>query len=165
MKSFFKMLIIVITIFLPAVPAQENILFCNADYQAEAELPLKQFNSKIINVPAQLVITIGVSETKDAAALFFKMYESYLKASEDGVVNFSDLQYLLGPAMLLIPAFSGASQIVNELAALTDEQIKVLLLVADEYELGEHAQRAKQVFKSILTLAQTYFVFEAAASR
>jgi hypothetical protein len=115
--------------------------------------------SRQVNVPDKPVVTIGVSETRDAAALFFQMYESYIKASDDGVVNFTDLQYLVGPAMLLIPAFSGAPQILNELAALTDDQVKTLLLVADEYELGEHAQRAKQVFKTILTLAQTYFVF------
>jgi hypothetical protein len=117
------------------------------------------YTARIVNVPDKPAVTIGVSETRDAAALFFKMYESYIKAAGDGEVNFTDLQYLVGPAMLLIPAFSGAPQILNELASLSDDQLKTLLLVADEYELGEHAQRAKQVFKTILTLAQTYFVF------
>src|SRR5690606_7146782 len=115
--------------------------------------------SNPVNVPDAPVITFGVQETQDVAALFFKLYEAYLKASADGVVNFSDLPLLIGPAMLLIPAFSGASQIVNEIRNLNDEYIKILLAVADNYELGKHAQRAKQMFKTILVLAQTYFVF------
>jgi hypothetical protein len=119
---------------------------------------------KIMNVPDAPVPTIGVTELKDVAALYFSLYEAYLKASADNTVNMSDIQYLLPPAMALVPAFSGATQIINELKSLTDDQIKVLLLVSDDYQLGAHAQRAKQVFKTILTLAQTYFVFDQAAS-
>lgn len=160
MRCLAKIIFLAAAVYLTSIQAQENISFCKAESNSlSRKLPVKQ---KEINIPAQPVISIGVSETRDVAALFFKMYESYLKASEDGEVNFTDLQYLLGPAMLLIPAFSGASNIVYELASLTDDQVKALLLIADEYELGNHAQRAKQVFKTLLTLAQTYFVFEAA---
>jgi|GEM_PF-1192081 len=121
--------------------------------------------SPIKNVPDTPVLTIGVSELRDAAALFFSGYEAYIKASSDGSVNMSDLQYLIPVAMAIVPAFSGATQIPSELKALTDDQIKTLLLVADDYQLGAHAQRAKQVFKTLLTLAQTYFVFEASGSQ
>lgn len=159
MKSFVRIFLLAAVVVMPEMYAQENNLFCSGNTDIITDLPV---NTKVVNVPAQPAVFIGVSETRDAAALFFKMYESYLKASDDGAVNFTDLQYLLGPAMLLIPAFSGANNIVYELAALTDDQVKSLLLLADEYELGSHAQRAKQVFKTILTLAQTYFIFNSA---
>jgi hypothetical protein len=131
---------------------------------ASGTISVATIPSGIVNVPDMPVVTIGVSELKDVAALYFCIYEAYLKASADNEVNMSDIQYLLPPAMALVPAFSGATQIINELKSLTDDQIKTLLLVAEDYQLGSHAQRAKQVFKTILTLAQTYFVFEAAAA-
>ena len=159
MKSIFKIASLFLLSALSTIYAQDN--FCMNDKPDCIPVSVQ----KIVNVPDAPVVTIGVSETRDVAALFFQMYESYIKASADGQVNISDLKYLLAPAMLLIPAFSGASQIIPELKSLTDEQIQSLLLVADEYELGEHAQRAKQAFKTLLIMAQTYFVFEAAAAK
>ena len=61
--------------------------------------------------------------------------------------------------MLLLPAYTGASDIVNELSNLTDEKIKSLLNLADNYQLGEHKLRAQAILKSILVLTNTYFVF------
>jgi hypothetical protein len=159
MKSLLKLIVLLLIIALSTVHAQNSLCINNEAKYLSASAPC------IVNVPEAPAVTIGVSETRDAAALFFQMYESYLKASADGQVNFSDIKYLLAPAMLLIPAFSGASQIIPELKSLTDEQVQSLLLVADEYELGDHAQRAKQAFKTLLTLAQTYFIFEAAAAK
>lgn len=162
--KWFAFIALLFAVFTPPALAQSiDPGFCLAVDQA-ADTEFLFAVSQIRNIPDAPVVSIGVSETKDIAAFFFSTYEAYIKATLDGAVNMTDIQYLLPPAMALIPAFSGASQVISELKSLTDEQIKTLLLVANDYALGEHAQRAKQVFKAALILIQTYFVFEAASA-
>jgi|GEM_PF-1641898 len=153
------------------ISSQQNVLainyqgFDSNDYVFTADNAPGAALILPINMPDQPTLPIGVSELKDVAEFYFATFEAYINASSDGNIGTADLQYLLKPAMLLIPAFSGASTIPNELANLTDDQINVLLLTANEYQLGGYAQRAKQTFKAILVLAQTYFIYANAASQ
>ena len=103
--------------------------------------------------------TSATPELRDIAALYFKLFEATLKATSDGNVNTSDMQYLIGPAMLLIPAFTGITKIPGELAQLTDEQINQMLLIASDYDLDSYEAKAKQILKVLLVAAQTYFTF------
>jgi len=104
-------------------------------------------------------LNIGIEQLTDFIDLYFSSIEIYLKAQTDGSINLSDL-YLLGPfSLTLIEALTGADTILSEAKDLNNDEIEVLLLIANNYQLGSNARKYKQILKMFLLSFQTFTVF------
>lgn len=103
---------------------------------------------------------LGIDETKDFAHVWFAAWEAYVKSMENGTLDLADLLNLVSLGILIPSAISGGDMVTAEIRDLAlVEELPVLVAIADNYSLGNLADRAKDALVTLLygfkTVAKT----------
>lgn len=101
---------------------------------------------------------IGVDELKDIVYLFYDLCE--LNEKRIGGQSLSIIE-LLGKILPgILPAIIGIDKVPIEASDLQDDEIKLLVDLANNYELGDNAYKYQQIIKIILVGIQSVYVFK-----
>jgi len=96
-----------------------------------------------------IVAEMGIKETREVMRFAVALVQSYRAAISDGQITGTDVQFLVLPITLLVPAVSGANLIAKEMADL-DEAEKLQL--ADEFSEVVRNPLYRRLFVSVIEM-------------